>query len=249
MQEKMEEEFDDHSSSDIVLELIDPIGHHRDVYVHKKILMANSDYFKSLLSPQFRKIETKVVAIEVPNIQITLDLLRWMYSGKTEAPPEQTWQLANMWLIPEIEIINYPGPSGRFIKDPKGGSWEIGDIPVGVVNKEILRRIEYVSTNPESMIQTLGFYQFKDKNRGVTIRLWRNYKHFDEYEKKKEKFKEYLNTYSSSLSKLCTGGGIVNVHYLEGRKDLTRLVLENNEFSPEDREFINKKIFDGKLFD
>lgn len=252
----MESQFNNPKFSDVILELVNPEGQRTAVYARKDVLSESSDYFRTLFTSQFRETRQNKITLEVPDIQMAIDLIHWMYT-EDPVPPEHTIPLSIMWLV--VEEVPYPGPPGKFVQDPKYGDWTIKSEPTiqqirhrqpgretgGRREPKSSRQIGYESITPTSSIKRVEFYENTNRELlQVTIYIRSEYL---------DKFQEYLDLFPGLFNAFHfresqgTYYVIDKIRNMTDGKILTEIVLTNNEFSPEDQQFINNQIFGGTL--
>ena len=238
-------EFNSPEFSDVILDLVDPTGNERTLFSHKVILAGYSEFFRRLFLAQFREVGQRRINLEVPDVNMAMDLIQWMYTRGNPIPFENTIPLAIMWLVVEAEPeIPYPlvGSVGSvFVRDPTMGNWKKGDIDESlrrIYGKTLNRTVGYKSRGFHT-IYSFNIYGFADGTIQVRIDLPMNYIN---------KFEAYLRQYSLNLDTRQKDIGILSnkLGDLESAKALAEIVLNNNTFSPEDRKFINS-IFGNTL--
>jgi hypothetical protein len=135
--------------SDLTLILRDLAGQTQSIQVHRVILAAKSEFFKTMLTSNFREGHQLQVTVEVPTLETATNLLTWMYSSETTIPLELT-ELADMWLVTGRRMhrpMEYPGVKSNFFQN-------------GVIYglNGTLQSINYYTFNLKSPIQSFSLW-------------------------------------------------------------------------------------------
>lgn len=138
----------------------------------------------------------------------------------------------------------YPGPSGTFVYSRNSGNWSLGNVPSSngypINGERIIRTIGFHAKElSDSFVKSIQFYGTEDEEIfiGVAFGVTEKYT---------------IQTYFSQFPSLNAVidwkfGTYVQVTDQKYVKLLTRLILENNEFSLEDQKIIDEMIFQGTL--
>lgn len=219
--------FNSREFSDIQLKLIQSDGKERIIYAHKAILANDNPFFRALFLSNFRESRANIVNITVPDIDIALKLIEWMYS-KEPFIPTNAGELAQAWLIVEQEKeIPYPGVKAKFIliqDTEESGS--------------IVRELGYRSVIDNSSIKSFELLKYSDGDIRIIYR----------FSRRDTDLQQYLEHYGISLGRyeLHIGGNLAYFGQIEKTKTITKLIIVNNSFSPTEIERINQ-FFDNKL--
>jgi hypothetical protein len=213
--------------SDLTLTLRDPAGTTTTVAVHKVILASSSEFFKGLLSGPFREAGANAVTVEVPDIPMALDLLKWMYTRYTLFPAS-TYALAKQWLVTGAivtEVMGYPGLAGTFVY--REGSWK--PIATSDNGKGINRTITYDSITPGSTLERVIVQGYPDGRLRLVIEVGPG-----------NQFADYMKQYNflnPDLRGQSYGSMYMTENDLRARL-LLEIILRHNTFSHEDRQFL-----------
>lgn len=242
----MQNHFNNPEFSDIELILRDTTGDSTLIYAHRVILADNSEFFRSMMTCQFREAGQRRVVVEVPNFDQARHLIQWMYTKEPYFPLE-TLELAEQWLVPGAVIperIPYPGPSGTFVKTEdkqtiKGHFVEFWAQP----STAVIRGLRI-------FIYNYGFLQIKMTFNGLrvayneSIRIHKTYSDdpdpFPEAQQKTDRLCQYLAQHDIHLSP----SDLYQDEYTDTGPDsrrqqkLIELILRNNTFTDEDQAFL-----------
>lgn len=241
----MEVFFNTPNFSDIDVILRDPTGKTQTIQAHRLVLIGNSEFFRGLLMGRFREAGQRDVTVEVPDLTVAVELLKWMYTKDPFFPPA-TRELAHQWLVPGAiiqEKVTYPGIPGQFVHSE--GSW---DRNLAIRGSTIKKMITFQSVTPDSLITELILQQTDEGRLRVGIGfldiiLFELRNPPDQVEARKtlsRQFKEYLNQYQLRPDFCELHSGRFYAETAPRSRTLLQLVLRNNTFSKEDRKFLEK---------
>ena len=231
----MESQFNHLEFSDVILDLINPeTKEQKFLYSHKVVLAGHSDFFRRLFQPGFKESNQEKVRVEVPDIEMATELIRWMYT-KDRFVPMDTRPLAEMWLMKcmNIEEIPYPGVQGEFIHEE--GNWDT-EINSG---SRLNREISYHSITPNSMIKKLSIYGYTDGNIRVGINFPTSILH-EASEDVINELNAYMQKHNINMGvDRLTGFYISPSYNPKQAKSLAEIVTKHNHFGKEDLDVIN----------
>lgn len=216
----MESQFNDPNTSDVQLKLIDPDRNSTILFLHRKILSAQSEFFERMFQSGMREAKEEILTLEVPDLEVAIELLKWLYAKEGYLPREAE-ELAEMWLIMDP---TYPGERGIF--EHTKGDWEKRHYP----GYEYNRILEY-RTDSDSLISDFTLFGFKNVSSEI---------HIEFYWKNKDIVKNYLARFGIRVKEIAS-------YYLQSRdiseiEILTDLVVRNNFFKKEDISMIFKVL-------
>lgn len=225
--------------SDITVILRDPAGHEESILAHRVILAAKSEFFKTMLTSNFREGHQSQIMVEVPTLEMGTQLLTWMYSGDTKVPLELV-KLADMWLVVgkrPLRFLFYPGESASF--NQNGGS-------IGLNGK--VQTMNYYTFNLKSPIQSFSIWTQPTLELTVYLvgcdqQLHSTHEDMTKFiTELRHDFLDYLEMHDITVPAEALTTGHFKLTSPAQVYELLQSIAANNKFSPDDTKFITDII-------